>query len=157
MPMDSVDRSRAPLLAVIGILVAGILIVGLALMAVFGVGLFQKETAGFRGSVEATEIIQGDGTYRIAAYDQFFNRCSEIQAKEATLDALKSERDTTSPSESRLHEINATITAVTAARASDIARYNTDAAKAGTIAQFKSSTLPFSIDVTQENTTCVIR
>lgn len=121
-------------------------------MATLGIGLFKKETADFRGGVAATEQVHANGAYRIAAYDQFFNRCAEIQSKEATIAFLTTEAKDATPD--RVAQINSTLTAVRAGRAADIARYNADAAKTDTLANFLASSLPYSIDPTQDHTTC---
>lgn len=121
-------------------------------MAVFGLGWFKKTTADFRGSVAATERVHASGAYRIAAYDQFFDRCAGVQAKEATIAALEQERATAN--EARQQQIDATLTAVRSSRAQDIARYNADASKTDTVGNFLASNLPYSLDVNQESTTC---
>lgn len=122
----------------------------------FGTTMFRKETADFRGSAAQTEQVRANAPYRIAAYDNFFNLCAGIQAKEGTLAALKAELSE-SPTPDRAAQLRSFITAVTASRRSDIATYNGDAAKTGTRAQFLSSTLPYTIDPAQEATTCVVR
>lgn len=122
----------------------------------FGVTIFRKETADFRGSAAQTEQVRADGSYRIAAYDAFYNQCAGIQGKEATLAALKAEL-AEGPTPDRAAQVRATITAVASSRGADIAQYNADTAKAGTKAQFLSSTLPYVLDPNQEHTTCVVR
>lgn len=135
------------------IAVGALLILVVAGGAVLGIGLFRKATADFRGDVAATERIHANGAYRIAAYEQFFDRCASIQAKEATVRMLEDERQS-ARSDDRIQQIDMTLTAVKAARANDIARYNADAAKTDTAANFHASSLPFRIDLNQETTTC---
>lgn len=133
----------------IGLLVVGLVVAG---MAVLGVGFFKKSTADFRGGVAATEQVQANGAYRIAAYDHFFDLCAQIQGKESQLAALRTEQ--ASATGQRAEIVAATITGVSAARGTQIAQYNADASKAGTLAQFQSSALPFTINPAQETTTC---
>lgn len=152
MREDVKTIGRGSLLAMIGGTAAVVVALVVGGMAVFGIGWFKKETADFRGSVAATERVHANGAYRIAAYDQFFDRCAGVQAKEATIAALKQER--TTASEGRQQQIDATLTAVRSARAQDITRYNADAAKTDTVGNFLASNLPYSLDVNQENTTC---
>lgn len=130
------------------------LVIGIPLGAIFLVGALKKGTADFRGDVAVTESVKANGAYRIAAYESFFNRCAEIQAKEATIAALKEELVTAD--NDRAFQIRATLTGVNSGRASDIARYNADARKTDTQASFLASTLPFQIDPTQEKTLCTV-
>lgn len=131
--------------------VVGVLLLVLAL--IFGVGMIRKATADFRGDVAATERVHANGAYRITAYEQFFDRCAAIQAKEATIRNLEEERKV-ARDEGRVAQIDMTLTAVKSARANDIARYNADSAKTDTEANFKASNLPYRINENMENTTC---
>jgi hypothetical protein len=107
-----------------------------------------------RGKVQQEEIIQ-EGQHRIAAYDRFFNLCAQVQSDEATIVALQDELKT-NPPESRITQINASITALRSGRAEKINQYNVDARKEGTSAQFRSDHLPFQLDITQERTLCTV-
>lgn len=115
---------------------------------------FRWVTAEPRGKLEAREQIQS-GPFRIAAYDLFFNRCAQIQADEATIIALKEELKT-NPSQSRVEQINASITALRSGRAEKINQYNADARKDYTIGQFRASALPYQLFIESEVTECVI-
>ncbi|WP_052071037.1 hypothetical protein [Rhodococcoides fascians] len=132
---------------------AVVIVVALGAVLIFGTGLFKKATANFRGDVAATEKIVANGSYRIAAYDQFFDLCASIQGKEATLAALKAEQAAGLTGE-RAYTVPSNIVALTGSRIADIAQYNADAAKTATAGQFQSSALPYRLDPTQENTTC---
>lgn len=50
--------------------------------------LYQKATAPLRGQTEAERMIEG-GASRIQRYQEFFNICQGIQAKEDAIDNLK--------------------------------------------------------------------
>lgn len=126
----------------------------IAILATAGGLAWRYVIAEPRGKVQQEEILQR-GQNRIARYDHFFNLCAAVQSDEATIRALKQER-TTNPPASRVTQINATITALRSGRAEKINQYNADARKEGTIAQFRSSSLPFQLDHTQEATTCVV-
>lgn len=105
-----------------------------------------------KGRVEAQEQIKS-GAGRIAAYNHFFDLCAAVQSDEASIKSLKEEL-TTKPPESRLVQINASLTALRSARAEKINQYNADARKDYTIGQFKSSGLPYTLVLTQEVTSC---
>lgn len=130
-----------------------IVVLILSAMAVFGFGLFQRGTADFRGGTEQIEQTKGNGSYRIAAYDHFYDLCASVQNSEATIAALEQELET-NPSESRVEQINASITANRANRASSINEYNADARKEDTLANFMASDLPYQLNSTDKETTC---
>lgn len=133
-----------------------VLVVGLVLagMAVFGVGWFKRSTADFRGETAVTEKVLADGNYRIAAYEKFFDLCAAIQGKEATISELTLEMETAP--EGRAAEIRATLSALKASRAKQVAQYNADSRKEGTEGQFKASGLPHRIDIKELETKCEV-
>lgn len=134
--------------------VVAVVLFGLAVLLITGV--FQKETADFRGSVDQTEQVQANGSYRIAAYNSFFNQCASIQTSEANIEFSLEELEQQLPP-SRQLQVQANLNAQKAARVSAINQYNADAAKTDTQANFLSSTLPYFIDATQEKTVCVVK
>lgn len=125
-----------------------------ASMWLFGWGFFQRETAGFRGETDQIEQISADADYRIAAYEWFFDQCAAVQTKESELAAARTELEAEGLSDYRRQQLNANITAITAARADLINQYNAEAAKADTAANFQSSDLPYNLDTESETTTC---
>lgn len=118
------------------------------------VGLLRWVTAEPRGKLQAREQIQS-GNSRISAYNHFFDLCASVQSDEAAITSLREEL-TTGPSESRRGQIQATLTALRSARAEKINQYNADARKDYTIGQFRSSGLPYTLDITAEATACGI-
>lgn len=134
--------------------VVAVVLFGLAVLLITGV--FQKETADFRGSVDQTEQVQANGSYRIAAYNSFFNQCASIQTSEANIEFSLEELEQQLPP-SRQLQVQANLNAQKAARVSAINQYNADAAKTDTQANFLSSTLPYFIDANQEKTVCVVK
>lgn len=109
-------------------------------------------TADVRGIVGAEEQRKA-ANFRLQAYNRFFDMCAAIQGHEATLKAQRTALDmATSPGEKE--RLRANIAGITAQRARTIARYNADAAKSYTLAQFKANSLPYRIKPNQENTIC---
>ncbi len=135
-----------------GILLLGTIIV-FASMWVFGWGFFQRSTADFRGETEAIERVQGDGDYRNAAYNAFFDRCASIQSFEDRIRILEDEL-TGNPTEQRRTEIQSALGAIKAQRAEEVRSYNADAAKDFTAGQFRDADLPHEIDIEGNDTTC---
>jgi predicted Zn-dependent peptidase len=134
------------------IFIAALLIA--ASMWLLGWGFFARETADFRGQTGQIEEISADADYRIATYEKFFDLCAAVQTKEAELAAAQAELALEGLSDYRRQQLNANITAITAARAELINQYNADAAKADTAANFQSSDLPYTLDIESETTTC---
>lgn len=149
------DSSRAGMFAFIAGVAVLVVALVLGAMFMFGFGVFQRETADFRGDVEATERTGGSGAFRITAYDHFYDLCAAIQGEEDRLESLRRELET-NPSESRRNQLNATIAAVEAARDRKIREYNVDARKDYTLGEFRASDLPFELDPDQEETSCEI-
>jgi hypothetical protein len=130
-----------------------VLSVAMLVMWTFGWGFFQRSTADFRGGTEARERIVADGDYRIQVYNEFFDRCSSIQAAEDRIKALQAEL-ATNPPPNRVTIINASLAGVRAQRASSIRQYNADVEKDFTAGQFRDLDLPAEIDPDQEETEC---
>lgn len=126
----------------------------IALIFLLGLGL-SWWTAPWQGKVQARQLIQGNGSYRIAAYDHFFDLCASVQTKEGTIVALQQEL-ATKPTEERRGEIEASITANRAGRIDDINQYNADARKSYTLGQFRASGLPYTLDPTVKETRCTV-
>jgi hypothetical protein len=139
------------------VLIAGVFVVVTCLvigsMFVFGFGLFSQKTANFRGETSKRNRVEANGAYRIAAYDHFFDLCAGVQTKEATIKALLDEKKAGTTPE-RLTIIAASLTGLRSGRASDINQYNVDARKSYTLAQFRASDLPFTLDPLATETTC---
>lgn len=130
------------------------LLLAFAAMWMLGWGFFKRETADYRGETDMIEQISADADYRISQYEWFFDQCAAIQTKEAELAAAHTELETTTPSDYRRQQLNANISAITAARAELINAYNAEASKTDTAANFQASDLPHKIDIESETTTC---
>lgn len=138
-------------------LVVGVGAIILALIigavGIFGFGWLSNSTANFRGNVAKRNLVEANGSYRIAAYDHFFDLCQQVQAKEASITNVQDELKTAKDPQREV-VLNASITALRNSRADLITQYNADSDKSYTEGQFKSSNLPYQLYVTQENTTC---
>ena len=122
--------------------IAGLLI---ASMSVFGWGLWSNATANFRGQVSARNQINGNGAYRIAAYNHFYDLCQQVQSKELSLHNLEQELATTTDPQRKL-VLEASVDALRNSLADDITQYNADSRKTATAGQFRASDLPARID-----------
>lgn len=113
--------------------------VGFMTLTDIGSLLYQKWTAPLRGQTEAERTIES-GASRIQRYQEFFNICQGIQAKEDAIDNLQA--NSTMDTEKR----DTAVTANQNARATLIAEYNGKSAQAYTAARFKDSNLPYQIN-----------
>lgn len=127
----------------IGLIIAGAVLFFVALGLLLG-GI-NWITAPFRGAADQREKTVADGDYRIAAYDEFFNSCEAIAAKERIIARYEEQREA-STDESEKVRLGAAILAEKNVRDELIADYNADAAKEGTRGQFRASNLPYTID-----------
>lgn len=130
--------------------IVGIIVIILAIAA--GAFAIRWATAPAKGKLSAREQINS-GSFRIAAYDKFFNDCASIQGLEGQLEAQKNQLAKATGDD--LERIEANVAGIEGARAQAIAAYNADARKSYTSGQFRSSTLPYQLD-TKENTECVV-
>lgn len=132
MEMPSVFKS-------VGFLVAFIATIAAIAAITFGI---RWAVAGPNGKLAAREQINS-GSYRIAAYDHFFNLCAAIQTLESSIDAQTEELKTATGDD--VGRVNANIAALKSARAGAIFDYNADAQKSYTLGQFRSSHLPYRL------------
>lgn len=137
-----------------GAVLAGLVAVLVLMTAfTFGVGQWVRETAGWTGKTQQIQQTRGNGSYRIAAYDHFYDLCASVQDQEVTIESQQAELDT-KPSADRAEQIQANLSALRANRGELINHYNADARKNATSGQFKSSDLPYQLDSTEATTTC---
>lgn len=113
--------------------------VGIMVATDLGGLMYQKLTAPFRGAVEAERMIEG-GASRIQRYQEFFNICQGIQAKEDAIDNLNANNSMDE------QKRDTAVTANQNARATLIAEYNSKSAQSYTAARFKASNLPYQIN-----------
>lgn len=137
--------------------IKGIIVIGALIFAVaFGVVWFREfysaSTADTRGTTDVREKTVADGDYRIAAYEQFYDKCASIKAKESDIANVEDEIER-GVSEQREQELNGYLLALRNTRADLIHQYNADASKTETRANFLASDLPFEIPL-EGDTTC---
>lgn len=136
-------KTQKGVFGMITLWVLGLLALGIAISLIgWGVGWF---AAPYQGKLEARKQINS-GSFRIAAYNHFFDLCAAVQSDEASLDAQRVElASATGDDRAR---IEANIAGLSADRADAINQYNADAAKSYTVGQFRSSGLPWQLDST---------
>lgn len=123
------------------------------LIAVYGFGFLQRGTADFRGETKQIENTKANSSYRIAAYDQFYDKCASVQSIESKIKNMESELEGTEGVQ-RKSVLNTSITAAKNKRAEMIASYNADARKEDTRGHFKASDLPYELNENEEETVC---
>lgn len=104
-------------------------------------------TAGIYGQGQARIQIQSASS-RIANYEHFFNLCASVQANEGQLDSLNDEISNYEVGSKDRARVLTNITGVNGARLRAIAQYNQDALKDYTGGQFRDSSLPYQLAVT---------
>lgn len=138
----------------LGLVLASLLtIAALFLIAVYGFGFLQRETADFRGETDQIEQTKANSNYRIAAYDHFYDLCGSVQSIESKIGNMQDELEG-ADSAQRETVLNTSITASKNKRAELITSYNADARKEATQGQFKASDLPFELSEEGEKTVC---
>lgn len=118
----------------------------MVLAPVIGFGI-KWVTADARGAGAAREQIKADPNFRIAAYQEFFDLCSAVQAQEDRIEIFQ--EDTSPNGQTNLR-------AVKAKRAELIREYNNKATRNYTQGQFRDSDLPYQLNINEEHTECVI-
>jgi hypothetical protein len=126
-----------------------------AVVAAVVVGLYFAlwYSAPARGALDARETIQGDGDFRIQAYNHFFNLCSDVQGLEGAHDATLRQLDLLGPDSDDRNRVVANLTGIESQRARSIADYNADARKNWTSGQFRDEDLPYQLSL-EGDTSC---
>lgn len=132
-----------------GIAIVIAVVFGLSLLGVWLNAQFSILTAETRGETGVREKTVADPNYRIEAYEEFYDRCAEIQTYEEQIENMEAQKGLL-PKD----QYAANVLALENQRSTAIEQYNADSRKAGTLAQFKASDLPYEIDPSQEDTTC---
>ena len=131
------------------IAIAGFLVICLLIVASYA---FSWSIAPFKGATEARNQTVGNGSYRIAAYDHFYDSCMGAETVQQnitnTKKRLKQARKDGDQVQVQIQETNLQ------AQENDlnglVNAYNADSHKTHTLAQFKASDLPFTLTTTQE-------
>lgn len=132
--------------------ILGFILVALAVLYVTG-GL-KRMTASFRGETEKIERTEGDGRFRQATYEEFFDLCAAVQDAEARITALEAELEG-GPSAFREEQIKTSITAVLSSRAESVNEYNSKAGQEHRSA-FRDNDLPHRLDLDNKETQCAL-
>lgn len=139
---------------ILTVLLALLATVVMIFVVIYGGGFLKRGTADFRGETKQIEQTKANSNYRIAQYEHFYNSCASVQSIESKIKNMSDELEETEDTQRR-DILSASITASKNKRAELISKYNADTRKEGTMAQFKSSELPFSLNE-EENTLCEI-
>lgn len=135
-----------------GIVLACVVGLALVLALIFASLGISWITAPFKGATEARNQTVGNGSYRIAAYDSFFDECATAKTIQQNLantkQRLKQARKENDQQAIYLQETN--LQAQQNALNEAVNQYNADAHKADTKAHFLASTLPYTLYATQE-------
>lgn len=139
-------------MSVTAAVVALVALVGLAVGGVYLASWYSKTTANTRGETQQREANQGNGAFRQATYEQFFDLCQSVQSAEAKVDNLKTQA-AQSTDEYEKQRLGLSITAVMNSRADAVTQYNKLAAEKHR-QQFLDSNLPYRLDLNNMETTC---
>lgn len=135
-----------------GLKVIGIGLVVLVLLIGGGLGL-RWILAEPSGAVQQREMTVGDGAYRIAAYEEFYQECSSALTVQQNLAAAIKADQAEGVDPMRKAQLDANVTGLTAQLNRAVNDYNAHARETDTRAHFKSSDLPFSIEIDQADPT----
>jgi hypothetical protein len=142
--MTRADRREFRAAAGYGVSATMIVFVLVLVLIVAG-GAFTYWWAPWKGKIEQRNLTEGSGTYRISAYERFYDDCQAVVALEGQIANMKA---------STVPERDTNVLALQNQRISLIAEYNANSRKADTAAHFKASDLPYQIDPDNEETQC---
>lgn len=121
----------------------------LILAVTFVSGSMSIITAPFRGEVEKNERIEADGDYRIAAYDQFYDMCTDAQSLQGQIENQEGQIASTSDPEVK-ERLQMGKLGMEQQLESVVNKYNNQSQQDYTKGQFKDSNLPYELDTEQE-------
>lgn len=130
-----------------------LILVTVFLVAVYGFGFLQRETADFRGETGQIEQTKANSDFRIASYDHFYDTCASVRSLESKISNMQEELEETEGTQ-RETVLKTSITASKNKRVELIESYNADARKEATRGQFRASDLPYELDINEEETIC---
>lgn len=122
-------------------------------LAWYGVHIWRRETADTRGTTDIIEAVSGDAGYRLAEYEQFYDRCFAVIELEAEIKLAEESVAAAEPGSWDASALQRNLTALQNQRIDLITSYNADAAKADTAANFLADGLPPALDLEGE-TSC---
>lgn len=109
---------------------------------------YRYMTAEVKGRVAAEEQLESASS-RIQRYEQFFDMCSTVVEKKASLKSQKKRLEFTTDEKSK-NRIYANIAALESQIAGDVSRYNNEARKGYTSGRFFDDRLPKTLKVEGE-------
>jgi hypothetical protein len=133
--------------------IGGVFIVFIfVLLLIVGTWALTVAWAPWKGAGEARKQIQGDGTYRIAAYDKFFRDCADAKTLQDNIKVTKKviAKARKNGDDGVLQVQLPNLQAQTNQLNALVNSYNADSQRTYTIAQFKSSNLPYTLNAHQE-------
>lgn len=130
----------------------GYIIVVAFLVLIVGIWAITVAWAPWKGAGEARKIIQGDGNYRIAAYNKFYDDCASAQTIQDNIGVTKQKikQAKKSGDTAELSRQQTNLQAQTNQLNDLVNHYNADSHKSWTLAQFKASDLPYTLNSNQE-------
>lgn len=133
------------------IILGGIVgIVAIILICIFSFGLLSNGTANFRGNVAKNNLTKANGQYRISSYETFFGLCASAQTDQQNI-PLDQQALATDIKGTQQYVIDRqTLIAIESDLNRTINTYNATSSEAGTVAQFKASSLPPQLSRNQE-------
>lgn len=121
-------------------------------LAWYGVHIWRRETADTKGQTDVVEQISGDADYRIAAYEEFYDRCWAVIELEAQIQLAEEAVEAESTDWGR-EEAERNLLALQNTRIDLITSYNSAASKTDTAQNFLASDLPRELNLEGE-TSC---
>ena len=147
------DRTTRRTVAGVPLAIVGLLVVVLVLGAGFlGIRWLLAEPTG---ATEAREQTIGSGSYRIAAYDRFYDDCAAAVTTQQSLTTAQAAAAAEGIDPGRQAQLDANVTALTNLLNQQVNQYNADTRKEDTRANFLASDLPYELDTTEEITCSV--
>ena len=150
VPLSGIDREAekfeahpkwylgSRLVMVLGVIAALAIVGG---VASYALGWF---AAPYQGKLQARQQINS-GSFRIAAYDHFFDLCASVQTADNNIVTQTGLLKLYTKGSSDYNRTVANIGGLMAARADGINQYNADASKSYTEGQFRASNLPYQL------------
>lgn len=107
--------------------------------------------APFQGEAEKRQQVEGDGDYRIAAYDEFYSLCSSASSAQDKIENQEAQIAATEDPQQK-QVLQSGVLAMENQLDEIVNKYNTKAASDYTSGQFRDSDLPYQLDSEQEIT-----
>lgn len=130
-----------------------LLFVAIFLIAVYGFGFLQRETANYRGETQAIEQTQANADFRLNSYNLFFDLCGSVQSLEDRIEFAE-DKVLIKTGTAQEADAQAELTALLSSRSQLVREYNNKASRDFTEGQFLSASLPYRLDIDNMETQC---